>query len=215
MEVQRQLEYYFSDLNFPRDRFLRAEAANDPLGEETVAISVLLTFKKLVALGADAGALREAARASPLLVLREAEPRAAAAEEATAAGEAGGGLARVGRAARGAPAGAPARVYDHVVLDAGALIRAASLTAGLARRARAFWTVPEVLAEVRDARSRAALDALPFELAAREPPPAACRAVAAFARKTGDFRALSATDLKVLALTYALETDVNLSLIHI
>ena len=88
MEVQRQLEYYFSDLNFPRDRFMRAEAANDPLGEETVAISVLLTFKKLVALGADAGALREAARASPLLVLREAEPRAAAAEEATAAGEA-------------------------------------------------------------------------------------------------------------------------------
>ena len=54
-----------------------------------------------------------------------------------------------------------------------------------------------MLAEVRDARSRAALGALPFELRAREPPPRACAAVAAYARATGDYRALSLTDVKV------------------
>jgi rRNA maturation endonuclease Nob1 len=37
--------------------------------------------------------------------------------------------------------------------------------------------------------------------------------VANFARKTGDFAALSKTDLKLIALTYMLEKEVNGSVI--
>ena len=48
-----------------------------------------------------------------------------------------------------------------------------------------------------------------FFLLCRVPSDAAMRAVADFSRKTGDFAALSLTDLRVLALTYQLELEQN------
>jgi rRNA maturation endonuclease Nob1 len=51
------------------------------------------------------------------------------------------------------------------------------------------------------------LNNLPFELHVRSPSESAMRAVAAFAKKTGDFAALSMTDLKLLALTYTFEVE--------
>ncbi len=97
------------------------------------------------------------------------------------------------------------RKVRHLVLDTGALIKGQGYS--LARMAEHFWTIPEVIAEVRDPRARFHLDTLPFELRTREPTLQACKAVADFARQTGDYSALSKVDLRVLALTYTLEAE--------
>lgn len=97
------------------------------------------------------------------------------------------------------------RKVRHLVLDTGALIKGQGYS--LARMAEHFWTIPEVIAEVRDPRARFHLDTLPFELRTREPTLQACKAVADFARQTGDYSALSKVDLRVLALTYTLEEE--------
>ena len=93
----------------------------------------------------------------------------------------------------------------HLVVDAGPIIRGERLE----HLASSFWTVPEVIAEIRDSKSRQRLQTLPYELRTKEPSVAAVRAVTEFAKKTGDLQALSITDLKVVALTYMLETDAN------
>ena len=49
------------------------------------------------------------------------------------------------------------------------------------------------------------MKALPYELQFLEPDSEAIKIVSDFSRKTGDFASLSATDIKVLALTYMLE----------
>jgi len=43
-KVIKQVEFYFSDSNFPRDKFLRAQAALDENGY--VSIETISTFKK-------------------------------------------------------------------------------------------------------------------------------------------------------------------------
>ncbi|KAG0246697.1 Nin1 binding protein [Mortierella sp. GBA43] len=70
-----------------------------------------------------------------------------------------------------------------------------------------FYTIPEVLNEIRDKQARDDLALLPFDIQVINPTEASVRAVAAFARKTGDSAVLSATDLRVLALTYQLEVE--------
>eukprot|EP00158_Paraphelidium_tribonemae_P010389 Partr_v1_DN5710_c0_g1_i1_m2378 putative La ribonucleoprotein domain family, member 7 len=50
-KVKKQLEFYFSDANFRRDKFLREKANSDPDGY--VPITVLLTFNRLKALTTD------------------------------------------------------------------------------------------------------------------------------------------------------------------
>jgi len=91
------------------------------------------------------------------------------------------------------------------VVDAGALIRLEQLH-GLADE---FWTVKEVVAEVRDKRARNALKALPFELQTREPSEEALAAVVAFAKKTGDLSVLSKPDIRIVALTYMLHKETH------
>jgi len=66
-------------------------------------------------------------------------------------------------------------------------------------------TVEEVRAEIRDAKGREALRALPVELATSEPSEEALDAVKRFAAKTGDLAALSGVDIKLIALAYELE----------
>ncbi|RKO88837.1 Nin one binding Zn-ribbon like-domain-containing protein [Blyttiomyces helicus] len=90
-----------------------------------------------------------------------------------------------------------------LVVDAAPLIKATPI-AHLATR---FITTPDVMREIRDRQARANLAALPFELEVRAPSEDAMAAVVAFAKKTGDFAALSAADLKVIALTYMLEKE--------
>uniref|UniRef100_K3X822 C3H1-type domain-containing protein n=1 Tax=Globisporangium ultimum (strain ATCC 200006 / CBS 805.95 / DAOM BR144) TaxID=431595 RepID=K3X822_GLOUD len=93
----------------------------------------------------------------------------------------------------------------HLVVDSGAIIKGTDLSA----LAENFWTVPDVVDEIRDKRSRSALERLPFTLQTREPSSEAMSAVVNFSRKTGDFAYLSLTDLRVMALTYMLEAETN------
>ncbi|EEY60575.1 RNA-binding protein NOB1 [Phytophthora infestans T30-4] len=93
----------------------------------------------------------------------------------------------------------------HLVIDSGAIIKGTNL----AVLAENFWTVPDVLDEIRDKKSRAILERLPFTLQTREPSAEAMKAVVNFSRKTGDFTYLSLTDLRVMALSYQLEVEAN------
>lgn len=91
--------------------------------------------------------------------------------------------------------------YEHLVLDSGPLL-AAHLPASLSN---VFYTVPEVLAEIRDPASKARLAALPFHIECREPSGVAYKRAWEFAKGTGDLASLSKTDLKVIALVIELE----------
>jgi len=94
------------------------------------------------------------------------------------------------------------------VVDANALV-GGRLPPGTGARALAgelrVVSTAEVLAEVRDADSRAALAALPFDVEALAPAEASVAAVRAFAAKTGDLHALSRADVGLLALAPDLE----------
>lgn len=63
--VRKQVEYYFSDSNLPRDKFLRAKTEEDKEGY--VDISVLTTFKRMQALGASVSNVVVALNGSELL----------------------------------------------------------------------------------------------------------------------------------------------------
>ncbi|KAF9156956.1 Nin1 binding protein [Actinomortierella ambigua] len=94
-----------------------------------------------------------------------------------------------------------------LVLDTSPFLRGgASKLRALAEK---FFTIPEVLNEIRDRQARQDLALLPFDIEVINPTEDSVRAVAAFARKTGDLAVLSATDLRVLALTYQLEVAAN------
>nr|CCA19989.1 RNAbinding protein NOB1 putative [Albugo laibachii Nc14]CCA23297.1 RNAbinding protein NOB1 putative [Albugo laibachii Nc14] len=91
----------------------------------------------------------------------------------------------------------------HLVVDSGVIIKRTNLTP----LAENFWTITDVLEEIRDQNARKYLHSLPFEIKTREPTPEAMQAVICFARKTGDFAHLSRTDLRLMALTYMLESE--------
>ncbi|XP_059713600.1 RNA-binding protein NOB1 [Haemorhous mexicanus] len=93
----------------------------------------------------------------------------------------------------------------HVVADTGAFLSAAPLQ----DIADALYTVPEVLAEIRDRPARRRLAALPCELRVRRPRPELLRIVTEFSKKTGDYPSLSAADLQVLALTCQLQAEID------
>ncbi|XP_063266636.1 RNA-binding protein NOB1 [Prinia subflava] len=93
----------------------------------------------------------------------------------------------------------------HVVADTGAFLSAAPLQ----DIAEALYTVPEVLAEIRDRPARRRLAALPCELRVRRPRPELLRHVTEFSKKTGDYPSLSAADLQVLALTCQLQAEID------
>jgi RNA-binding protein NOB1 len=100
----------------------------------------------------------------------------------------------------------------NLVVDSGPIIKGVPLhTIG-----KHIWTIPEVLAEIRDKRSRQKITAMiPFDFKVKEPSVEAIQFVMDFARKTGDLRSLSKTDLKVIALTYMLEKEVVGSVAHL
>ncbi|XP_069114071.1 RNA-binding protein NOB1-like isoform X1 [Argopecten irradians] len=71
-----------------------------------------------------------------------------------------------------------------------------------------IYTLPEVVNEIRDKATLQRLQVLPYRLQFRQPSPESIRFVTDFAKKTGDYRSLSAVDIKVMALTYQLEKEV-------
>lgn len=96
-----------------------------------------------------------------------------------------------------------------LVIDAGPLIKGTSVDSLLVR-AKKVYTTPSVIAEIRDAATRSRLTTtwLPF-IQQRAPKAGSVSVVSDFAKKTGDFAALSVTDLQLLALTYELEVEEN------
>lgn len=56
-DIIRQVEYYFGDANLSRDKFLQEQIAKD---EGWVALTVLLTFKRLASLSTDAAVIADA-----------------------------------------------------------------------------------------------------------------------------------------------------------
>ncbi|KAH8385456.1 hypothetical protein KR093_002229 [Drosophila rubida] len=91
----------------------------------------------------------------------------------------------------------------YIVADTTAFINAVPLN----EYAENVLTVPDVVAEVRNKRQIRRLCVLPFDLQVREPRPESIKHCVEFAKKTGDYASLSGIDLKVIALTYELETD--------
>ena len=94
-------------------------------------------------------------------------------------------------------------ILKHLVVDSGAIIKAERLE----HVAEQYWTVQEVIDEIRDSKSKHILNTLPYELKTRVPSSECMNAVIEFSKKTGDFRGLSVPDLKVLALTYMFEKE--------
>ncbi|WFC94944.1 20S-pre-rRNA D-site endonuclease nob1 [Malassezia brasiliensis] len=98
---------------------------------------------------------------------------------------------------------------QKLVLDAAPLLTQAKI-AGLAEK---YFIPPTVLAELRDVRAREYLEHLhttgQIDLEVREPGAEAMRKMIDFAKQTGDYAVLSAPDMHVLALTYALEVQTH------
>lgn len=63
--IKRQIEFYFSDSNFRKDKFLKSQAELDPNG--FVPISVLLTFNRLKALTTDVSLIVDVMKHSELV----------------------------------------------------------------------------------------------------------------------------------------------------
>ncbi|RKP35188.1 Nin one binding Zn-ribbon like-domain-containing protein, partial [Dimargaris cristalligena] len=95
--------------------------------------------------------------------------------------------------------------FVSLVLDASPLFQSLE---GISRLADKFYTVPEVVQEIRSSKHREQLaNNIYFDLQVREPSAVDMKAVVEFAKKTGDYASLSAPDMKILALTYALERE--------
>ncbi|GCC27694.1 hypothetical protein chiPu_0006120 [Chiloscyllium punctatum] len=92
---------------------------------------------------------------------------------------------------------------EHVVADAGAFLK----NAPLQEFGKNVYTLKEVVNEIRDKETKRRLAVLPYQLHFKEPFPEYIRHVTEFSKKTGDYPSLSATDIKVLALTYQLEVE--------
>ena len=97
-----------------------------------------------------------------------------------------------------------------LVLDTGSIIKNEPSVSTLLKQSESLMTVPEILAEIRDAptRSRVETTLKPF-LTVRSPSAASVKFVTDFARRTGDLSVLSRADILIIALTYEVECERN------
>ncbi|KAF3141086.1 Nin1 binding protein [Orbilia oligospora] len=97
---------------------------------------------------------------------------------------------------------------DTLILDTGPIIKNVCSPQSLLAKAGNLVTLPSVVSEIRDAATRSRFETLwaPF-LKYRSPKPESIRYISQFAKKTGDYGVLGATDLQVLALTYEVECE--------
>jgi RNA-binding protein NOB1 len=96
-----------------------------------------------------------------------------------------------------------ARGAEKLVVDSGAII----LHTDLRTLGTELFTTEEVVEEIRDESAREWLARAPFSLERRVPSAESLRAVGAAARKTGDWSALSAVDVGIMALAYQLHQE--------
>ncbi|KAM3958365.1 RNA-binding protein NOB1 [Aphomia sociella] len=98
----------------------------------------------------------------------------------------------------------------HLVVDTTAFIKAANLQ----DMAENVYTLQEVMDEITNDRQRRKLVVLPYDLKVKDVFTENIKFVSDFAKKTGDYTSLSATDIKVMALTYQLEKE-NVGVEHL
>lgn len=91
----------------------------------------------------------------------------------------------------------------HLVVDTTAFIKAASLQ----EIAENIYTIQEVVDEITNDRQRKKLVVLPYDLKVKDVFTENIKFVTEFSKKTGDYTSLSATDIKVMALSYQLEKE--------
>lgn len=94
---------------------------------------------------------------------------------------------------------------QYLVVDTAALVTHVPLW----EYGETLCSVPEVIAEIRDKEARRRVEALPFPITMRQPLPQSIKFVNEFSKKTGDYASLSLADIKILALTYELEVEVQ------
>ncbi|XP_043937719.1 RNA-binding protein NOB1 [Protopterus annectens] len=94
-------------------------------------------------------------------------------------------------------------MVEHVICDAGAFL----MNAALQDIGKNVYTLKEVVGEIRDKETKRRLAVLPYLLHFKEPFPEYIKQVTEFSKKTGDYPSLSATDIKVLALTCQLHAE--------
>merc|ERR1712168_811346 len=90
-----------------------------------------------------------------------------------------------------------------LVADSAAFLRNVDLQ-NLSQR---IFTIKEVVGEIRDSATKQRLAVLPYDLNFRTPSAESIQFVTEFSKKTGDYKALSAVDIRVIALTYQLEKE--------
>ncbi|XP_050350030.1 RNA-binding protein NOB1 [Nymphalis io] len=93
---------------------------------------------------------------------------------------------------------------NHLVVDTTAFIKAANLQ----NIAESIYTIQEVIDEITNDRQRRKLVVLPYDLKVKDVFTENIKFVTEFSKKTGDYTSLSATDIKVMALTYQLEKEI-------
>lgn len=91
----------------------------------------------------------------------------------------------------------------HLVIDAAGFVKNVPLW----EYGEELYSIPEVIAELRDKATRQRYESLPVAIKMREPQPWAIRFINQFSKKTGDYAVLSLADVKLLALTYELEIE--------
>ena len=97
-----------------------------------------------------------------------------------------------------------------IILDAGPIIKNEPSVSTLLAKCEHIITVSSVISEIKDAnaRSRVETTLLPF-LILQDPDIKSIQFVTDFAKKTGDLRVLSKTDVSILALAYEIECERN------
>jgi RNA-binding protein NOB1 len=101
------------------------------------------------------------------------------------------------------------RLVDTLIVDAGPIISSASTPSYYLTTAERIFTTPAVISEIRDKTTRLRFETIwkPF-LTVKAPRVESLKFVVEFAKKTGDYKALSSTDLGLIALAYELELEV-------
>jgi RNA-binding protein NOB1 len=102
------------------------------------------------------------------------------------------------------------KLATYLVIDTGPIVSSAASPSYYLSSADRIFTTPAVIAEIKDEASRSRWETIwkPF-VEVRSPKPNSLKVVAEFAKKTGDYRVLSATDMGLIALGYELELEVS------
>eukprot|EP00005_Dracoamoeba_jomungandri_P003047 CAMPEP_0174260540 /NCGR_PEP_ID=MMETSP0439-20130205/9896_1 /TAXON_ID=0 /ORGANISM="Stereomyxa ramosa, Strain Chinc5" /LENGTH=405 /DNA_ID=CAMNT_0015344803 /DNA_START=24 /DNA_END=1238 /DNA_ORIENTATION=- len=75
-KIREQVEFYFSDSNFPRDKFLKQKAEAHPEG--FVALSVIASFNRMRKLSTNLELIEKAVSSSPHLIVKNGEVKRSA-----------------------------------------------------------------------------------------------------------------------------------------